>query len=185
VSQETRLIGDGQVPELGRGDVEWDAFAHRTPPSSDNGAHNPTLAGILVSMRRITGAAGAALVVLGFLAFMSAGSMEQVPSWWVPLPVLVIAVGFGLMWEAQIAWPRDGSAYPWRRRLAGLLVALAAFASAVATRVLLSTSLPHHWVAESIAQGVGVLVGLLAHRRLRDAVDQRLGRSGSDHTPTA
>jgi hypothetical protein len=136
-------------------------------------------------MRRVTGAAGAALVVLGFLAFMSAGSMEQIPPWWVPVPFLVIAVGFGLMWEAQIAWPRDGSAYPWRRRLAGLLVVLAAFASAVATRVLLTASLPHHWVSEAIAQSVGVVVGLLVHRRLRDAVDQRLGRSGPDHTPTA
>jgi hypothetical protein len=123
------------------------------------------MAGMLISMRRITGVVGAALVVLGFLGLMGAASAEVLAPWWFVF-ILMVPIGFGLIWEAQITWPRDGSAYPWRNRLAGLIIGLVALASAAATRGVLMATLPDHWIADSLAMGAGGMVGLFVFRRL-------------------
>ena len=126
-------------------------------------------------MRRITGATGAALVVLGFLGFIAVGLIQSPAGpWLVLLALLVVTVGFVLLWEAQVAWPEDGTAYPWRRRVAGLTVGLATLTSGVITRVLLQAGLPHGWIADTLAMLAGVAVGHAAFRRLRDAADRRL-----------
>ena len=125
-------------------------------------------------MRRITGVTGAALVVLGFLGFIEGSSMPSLAGPWLALPtLLMVVIGFVLIWEAQIVWPQDANPYPWRRRLTGLAVGLVALASAVVTRAGLAASLPNNWITQSIALLAGVAAGDFVLRRLRGAVARR------------
>ena len=130
---------------------------------------------MLVAVRRLTGATGAALVVLGLVAFMGVSSLGTAAGAWGALvTLLLVVIGFCLLWEAQVAWPQDGRAYPWRRRLGGLVVGLATLACGIITRVLLQASLPHSWVADTVAMLAGVAVGNAVFGRLRDLMADRL-----------
>lgn len=143
-------------------------------PASAKLPHRQCSAGSLFPMRRITGVAGAALVVLGFLGFIVGSSIPFLAGpWLMVLTLLMVPIGFVLIWEAQVAWPQDATPYPWRRRLAGLMVGLVALASAVVTRGVLAASLPNNWIAHSIAALAGGVVGDFAFRRLRGAVARR------------
>lgn len=118
---------------------------------------------------------GAALVVLGFVGFIVGGSIESLAGGWLALlTLLMVTIGFVVMWEALIAWPDDGSPYAWRRRLTGLGVGVATVASAVLARVVLSAILPNTWIAHTIALLAGVVAGDFALRRLRKAFSRHL-----------
>ena len=148
---------------------------HVPEPAASTRPPRRTPAGILVVMRRITGATGAALVVLGFLGLTAAGSIgSSTGPWLALLALLLVTVGFVLLWEAQVVWPEGGTAYPWRRRLAGLTVGLATLASSVVTRVLLEANLPHGWIADTLAMLAGGAVGHAVFRRLRPAAARRI-----------
>ena len=148
-------------------------------------ARRPSLAGILNTMRRITGVIGAALVLLGFLGLIEATAIEALARWWF-VPILMVPLGFALIWETQITWPEDGSAYPWRTRLSGLIVGVGGLASAATTRGLLMAGLPDNWIADSIAMTVGGVVGVFVYTRLRGPVVQRIERRPDrDPLPTA
>jgi hypothetical protein len=139
-------------------------------------------------MRKIVGVVGAVLVVLGFVGWIFAISSERLATWWVVLPlILLIPAGFVLLWEAQVAWPRDGSPYPWQRRLAGLLVFLVTFVVIVVVHALLRASLPDNWMADTLAQGFGISAGLLLFKQLRLLVSRRFDHdtSGPPRTPSA
>ena len=148
-------------------------------------ARRPTLDGILNTMRRITGVIGGALVLLGFLGLIEATAIEALARWWF-VPILMLPLGFALIWEAQITWPEDGSAYPWRTRLSGLIVGVAGVASAALPRGLLMAGLPDNWIADSIAMSAGGVVGVFVFTRLRRSVAQRIERRPDrDRMPTA
>lgn len=127
-------------------------------------------------MRRFTAVAGAAVVVLAFVAFMLEGATESRVGSWLPIATLcLVPIGFVILWEAQIVWPEDGGAYPWRRRSAGLAVGLATVAAAAVTRGALATGLPDNWLAGTIATVAGFVVGDAVLRRLRRVVAHRFG----------
>lgn len=135
-------------------------------------------------MRRFTAAAGAALVVLAFVGFMVAISIEALAGSWLPIATLcLVPIGFVVMWEAQIVWPEDGGSYPWRRRVAGLTVGVATAAAAVVTRGALTMTLPHHWLASTIATAAGIVVGDAVLRRLRRVFTHRFGSSPPPSDP--
>jgi hypothetical protein len=143
------------------------------------------LAGILDTMRRVTGVIGAALVLLGFLGLIEVTAVEALAHWWF-VPILMVPLGFALIWEAQITWPEDGSTYPWRTRLSGLIVGVAGLASAALTRGLLMAGLPDNGIADSIAMSAGGVVGVFVYTRLRGSVAQRIERRRDrDRLPTA
>ena len=140
----------------------------------------------IVFVRRLVGMAGATFVALGFLGAILAMGHEPFSSEWVFVTfILLIPAGFVLLWEAQIAWPRDGSPYPWQRRGACFLVAMVSFAAMVAVGVLLGVSLPDHWLAHAIAQGGGVSFGLLLYKQLRQLVTRRLEQDEGQPQKTA
>ena len=116
---------------------------------------------------------GAALVVLGFVSFIVGSSVESLARPWPLLTLFAVAFGFVLIWEAQVAWPQDGTSYPWRRRLAGFTIGVTALASAFAARSLLAAALPNNWIGDGIAVVAGVAVGDVVFRRLRDAYARR------------
>ncbi|WP_344067170.1 hypothetical protein, partial [Terrabacter lapilli] len=119
-------------------------------------------------MRRITGVTGVGLVVLGFVGFIVGSSIESLASPWLALlTLLMVPIGFVFIWEAQVVWPQDATPYPWRRRLAGLVVGLITLASAVVTRGVLAATLPNNWIAHGVAVLAGGLVGDFTFRRLR------------------
>lgn len=144
-----------------------------------------TLTGTIFLMRKIVGVIGAVLVVLGFLGSIFAISDAPIPPWWIVLPLFLIPAGFVLLWEAQIAWPRDGSPYRWKRRSAGLLVVLVSFAVIVMVHALLRTSLPNNWLADTLAQGVGVCAGVLLFKQLRQLVSRRFDHDTTSPQKTA
>jgi hypothetical protein len=134
-----------------------------------------TLSGTIVTMRKIVGVVGACLVVLGFLGSILALSTERLATWWFLLPaVLAIPAGFVLLWEAQVTWPRDGSPYPWQRRGAGGLVALLTIVVVVTIHGALRATLPDNWMADTLAQVIGISVGLILFKRLRQLMSRRL-----------
>ena len=144
------------------------------------------LNGTIFLMRKIVGVIGAVLVVLGFLGSIFAISDGRIRPWWIVLPLmLLIPAGFVLLWEAQIAWPRDGSRYPWKRRSAGLLVVLVSFAVIVMVHTLLRTSLPNNWLADTLAQGAGVCAGALLFKQLRQLVSRRFDHDTTSPQKTA
>jgi hypothetical protein len=124
-------------------------------------------------MRRITGVTGAALVVLGFVGFIGGSFVESLADPWPLLTLFAVAFGFVLIREAQVVWPQDGTSYPWRRRLAGFTIGVAALASAFAARSLLAAALPNNWIGHGIALVAGVAVGDVVFRQLRDAYAHR------------
>ncbi|WP_270889978.1 hypothetical protein [Pedococcus sp. 5OH_020] len=141
--------------------------------------------GTIDFVRRRIGVAGAAIVVLGFLGAILMMGFEPFGSAWVLVPfALLIPAGFLMLWESQIAWPQDGSPYPWQRRLAGLLVGLTSFAVIVVLHGLLRQVLPSHWLSDTFAQGVGVCAGLFVFRQLRRLVPPRGDQDPSEQPTT-
>lgn len=103
--------------------------------------------------RRAVVAAGCTSVVLGYLGLIAAADlMPRDPSATTVAVgvglVVLIPLGFVLMFEGLVTWPADGSPYPWRRRVQGATAVLAAFGVVVLTTRVAGELLPHQgWVA--------------------------------------
>lgn len=115
-------------------------------------------------MRRVVAASGIALVVLGFLLFVSV---------WLLWPFLLVVVGFVLFGEATVVWPRDGSRYEWRRRAGQYACLLLALAWLVLVRAVLGLFLPRSTLGHLVADGVVPATTYFAYVWLREHLVRR------------
>ncbi len=81
--------------------------------------------------------------------------------------MLLVPLGFVLMWESVVTVPEDDSPYPWRRRIQGAIAVLAAFGVVVLTHSLTADLLPHTWWVGLLVSGLLGWMGLEVFRRLR------------------
>jgi hypothetical protein len=133
-------------------------------------------------MRRgVVAGVGAAVVLLGFLLLTG---VELVGPGAAVLGLLLVPVGFLLLWESLVTWPRDGTGYPWRRRVAGgggiLLGSVVVVGLHWSSRALF----PQNWLAATLTHTAAIAAVVLLFLWFRRHVIRRLPSATTAPSPT-
>jgi hypothetical protein len=123
---------------------------------------------------------GAAVVLLGFLLLMG---VEVVGPAAAVLGLLLVPVGFLLLWESLVTWPRDGTGYPWRRRVAGGVGILLGLAAITALQWGGRALFPQHWLAATLTHLAAIAVGVHLFLWFRRHVIRRLPSTTAAPSP--
>lgn len=114
---------------------------------------------------------GAVVVVLGFLLLTG---VEVVGPGAAVLGLLLVPVGFLLLWESLVTWPRDGTGYPWRRRAAGGAGMLLGLVVVVGLHWSGRALFPENWLAATLTHTAAIAAGVHLFLWLRRHVIRRL-----------